>query len=291
MRKYLLLLTILSLEFFIFTKGITEPNSFLVKYAMTKARESCVGEKLTRIWEKQIHHVVEECRFPDGVPHDYHPPQGYSPPGHPLPYGPEYFGRNIPLGFIPDHVISIGSSEIGFNGYAVAAGPHRRKRSTSSLDSASGGKMFINSLVHGEKRILDQISNVTCILRNLRVIGPDGKLQIHELAKAAAQMPIEAYLKKDLLEGLNQCTNFVSCLPPSNKPPGLVPWELKQAYAFIRCSQLKRQEACVKKDIRKNIDKNFPHEVKGSINLDSFAQRMLEVLMAEDVMEYETLLL
>lgn len=80
-------------------------------------------------------------------------------------------------------------------------------------------------------------------------------------------------------------------MPPSKRPSELVPFELKRAYAFIRCSQLKRQMGCVKKDIRESVDKHFPRDLKGTINLENFAQRMLDVLMAEDVEEYEALLL
>lgn len=82
-----------------------------------------------------------------------------------------------------------------------------------------------------------------------------------------------------------------NCLPLPPQSLGLVPFEIKRAYIFVRCLQLKRQEACVKKDIRKNVKKNFPKNVRDTINLESFGQRMLEVLMAEDVQEYETLLL
>ena len=45
-----------------------------------------------------------------------------------------------------------------------------QKRDSDHLDSALEGKDFLRNLVKGEKKILEQISNVTCILTNLNVV-------------------------------------------------------------------------------------------------------------------------
>ncbi|XP_066955824.1 uncharacterized protein [Macrobrachium rosenbergii] len=73
------------------------------------------------------------------------------------------------------------------------------------------------------------------------------------LSHNMASLPVPPGLKTDLLASINVCKDLVTCLPLDQRRT-LVPHQLERLIAFVRCEKDARFTACLKNDLRRNLD-------------------------------------
>jgi len=103
-------------------------------------------------------------------------------------------------------------------------------------------------LQHLKEKMTHKIANVTCMLRELDWINED-KTPNYALHEAYINGMDDAFLKDQLLYGMDMCRDYANCMPVKKaKNPMLK--ELGTYIFFQQCMEMQKCEACFKKDFR-----------------------------------------
>nr|XP_027231531.1 uncharacterized protein LOC113823112 [Penaeus vannamei] len=94
-----------------------------------------------------------------------------------------------------------------------------------------------------------KISNITCILKELKYIDENNNIDISETTKGIMNMEVSDELKDDLMESATMCRDFAMCLP-AEKAKSPLKRELGVPLGFFKCLVMKNLQACMKNDLR-----------------------------------------
>jgi len=104
-----------------------------------------------------------------------------------------------------------------------------------------------------------QVSNMTCIMKELDFIGDDNKPLYDTIKNKVKEMKISEEVKEDLHHGMEYCRKISTCLPEEENA-GLMK-DIVQPMAFFKCFKGKKLEACMKKDLRERFGQFFDDEL------------------------------
>ncbi|XP_037786327.1 uncharacterized protein LOC119582161 [Penaeus monodon] len=94
-----------------------------------------------------------------------------------------------------------------------------------------------------------KISNITCILKELKYLDENNNIDISETTKSIMNFDVSDELKDDLMDGATMCRDFAMCLPVE-KAKSPLKRELGVPLGFFKCLVMKNLEACMKNDLR-----------------------------------------
>jgi len=104
-----------------------------------------------------------------------------------------------------------------------------------------------------------QISNTTCILREMKFFGDDNMPNYESVKSRVKMMNMPEDVKTDLHKGIEYCSKITSCLPEDEHSGMMKP--LAKPMAFFKCFQGKKLETCMKKDMRERFGEFFDDEM------------------------------
>ncbi|XP_045580994.1 probable basic-leucine zipper transcription factor I [Procambarus clarkii] len=105
-----------------------------------------------------------------------------------------------------------------------------------------------------KERLTTKISNITCVLRELKLLGTNNLPNYAYIGQELLTLDIDDGLKADLGEALETCRDFSLCLP-HHKAKHPVNKELGTTMAFLRCMAKKKVAACMRADFYKQAEK------------------------------------
>ncbi|XP_042890126.1 uncharacterized protein LOC122265043 [Penaeus japonicus] len=98
------------------------------------------------------------------------------------------------------------------------------------------------------------IGNLTCALHRLSVIDRDLNIIPQNINRLVFERVTDRDLRQDLLDGINFCREMVQCLPEDRVSTALR-YKLQRILAFMKCEKKTRLDACLKHDLRRNINR------------------------------------
>merc|ERR1711915_841311 len=111
------------------------------------------------------------------------------------------------------------------------------------------------------------MGNITCALKKLNYLNEDNTPNYDAVFQEIADMEIDENLKADLLDAMDMCKDFSTCLPVEKAKNPLVK-EMGTAMGFIKCGTMKKIMACMKNDMRKYAEMGMTEgmdDMSGSI--------------------------
>uniref|UniRef100_A0A0P6DJ49 Uncharacterized protein n=2 Tax=Daphnia magna TaxID=35525 RepID=A0A0P6DJ49_9CRUS len=109
---------------------------------------------------------------------------------------------------------------------------------------------FANNMFSKHEAIL---GNATCVMKEIGFIGDDMQPNYSNIRKRIDNLPVTAELKADLIDGIETCQQFTSCIPTKTYSDIPVLREMVTPYAFFKCFKGRKIEACMKKDLREKF--------------------------------------
>ncbi|XP_046643037.1 uncharacterized protein LOC124328337 [Daphnia pulicaria] len=108
----------------------------------------------------------------------------------------------------------------------------------------------VSSLFAKQQAIL---GNMTCVMKEIGFIGEDMQPLYDNIRKRIDDLPVTAQLKTDLIEGIETCQQFSSCMPVKTFGDIPILRDIVKPYTFFKCFKGKKIEACMKKDMREKF--------------------------------------
>ncbi|XP_069946979.1 uncharacterized protein [Cherax quadricarinatus] len=102
--------------------------------------------------------------------------------------------------------------------------------------------------------IIAKISNITCVLRELKLLASNNLPNYSYIGKELLSLPVEDGLKADLGEALQECRDLSLCLPV-HKDKHPINKELGTVLSFLKCMARKKVAVCMKADLQKHAEK------------------------------------
>ncbi|XP_064109036.1 uncharacterized protein LOC135217241 [Macrobrachium nipponense] len=250
--------------------GAWTQKEFYKKYAFTKVMSECLGGNVYYAYLQQVANARRECevqslfihsRMP--IPNLFsssnfgfsHVPNVISTTGSPFPstFGtprPATPGVRTVITREPPPLSLFGEVEVPVVTLTsdLPFGPRlpafRQKRAlVYTPEDIEDAKMRVRAM----------IGNFTCVLSRLGVVNENLDINYDGLSHNLANLPVPSGLKTDLLSSINTCKDLVTCLPLETRGT-LVPHQLERLIAFVRCEKDARFTACLKNDLRRNLD-------------------------------------
>ncbi|XP_069991816.1 uncharacterized protein [Penaeus vannamei] len=115
-------------------------------------------------------------------------------------------------------------------------------------------------LVDGEQirtslyKVESGMGNFTCALQRLSVIDSNLNIIPQNINRLVFERVTDRNLRQDLLSGINFCREMVQCLPEDTVGTALR-YKLQRILAFMKCEKKTRLDACLKHDLRQNIQR------------------------------------
>lgn len=273
--------------------GHISPSSenFLHKYAMIKLYESCFGLETMQKFKMEVKEATEYCQSaPITQDGEFANPELEFPTIHRNPWLNQFVqgGQIIhePLAtnklsqgtslspkssYVPstNHhshfhapVPSPGIGPYGYSHFYRAARPNpigfypshwmTRNRRQSTLESrhiTENGEE-LNQL---RNNIISKVSNVTCILTRMNYLDSKGQIAKTSLKEKFQKMLIDETMKAELIQSVDTCAQFSSCLPLEEFETVPIAKTVAPAVLFVNCLKGKRIEVCIKKDLRDRL--------------------------------------
>ncbi|KAK7081165.1 hypothetical protein SK128_007560 [Halocaridina rubra] len=285
--------------------GVCSQEEFYKKYAFTKVMTECLGSEVYYGYLQQVANARRECgieamRLRDRVPIT----RVFTPINFNIPEVPQV--NNV----IPTSFSSIfPTSRPGIRTFGRGTTPSTTVTSifetTESvpvlgidLDVPFGPRIqslrqkraivySYEDIHEAQMRVEEMIGNFTCVLKRLGVISNDLALNFDSLINNIFTLPITGTLQRDLVVSLENCRDKTLCFPVE-KLRSPVPHQLQRLIEFVKCEKEGRFAACLKHDLRKNLDqfdlKHLPRFAPGSDD----AETLLSLLVgAESAFELE----
>ncbi|XP_059092413.1 uncharacterized protein LOC131887755 isoform X2 [Tigriopus californicus] len=175
--------------------------------------------------------------------------------------------QNVPLGPHQSHFHSLGSlSNIKppYYPYSHFYSPGRpsptyyqskwmtrnRRQSPLSSSHADDNGQELNQL---RNNIISKVSNVTCILTRMNYLDDKGLIAKDSLKANIQKMPLDEIMKAELVQSVDTCAKFSSCLPLEEFETVPIAKTVAPAVLFVNCLKGKRIEVCIKKDLRDRL--------------------------------------
>merc|ERR1711887_413068 len=198
-------------------------GEFMKKYAHHKIMESCFGRDLIKKYYVSMMEASKKCGIMD-----------------PNEVSSDLDFKEI-INEIRAAALQMGSNSPNNQYYKLVpvlqGGRYRREvHDTTEL------------LNHVKEKITHKIANVTCMLRELDWIKED-KTPNYPLYEIHINGISDAYLKDQLLYGLDMCKDYANCMPVK-KAKSPFKKELGTYIAFQQCMEMQKLQACFKKDFR-----------------------------------------
>merc|ERR1711955_25990 len=140
-------------------------------------------------------------------------------------------------------------------------------------------------LAHLKDRMTHKISNVTCMLQELKYMNADKTPNYDQVEKQINQVN-DAYLRNQLHYGFDMCKDFAGCMPTQKAKNPLMK-ELGKCISFYKCMEMKKMSACFMKDFRQAMADYGHDAVEEKINMG--LEMMGEEVHREGMDGYETL--
>ncbi|XP_043194843.1 uncharacterized protein LOC122366535 [Amphibalanus amphitrite] len=241
------------------------PKKLLKKYAMKKVMESCFGEQVISDLKEELAAASEKC----------HGRQGPALPqlrdrlrsiltgselGQPQP---SLYSQNVQYVAIPVQFQSVQAQ--------------RRWRR-----DAHHGKFGAAKLMRLRNKISSMVGNVTCVMQEMNMLTADNEINYDSIKARFSALPVSKGLVADLVESVEECRQFSSCLPESIFAKTPIAAGFGKQVAFIKCLKMAKIEACMKKDFREQY---LPELMKGGMNVDdeeSFQTIITSAILEED---------
>ncbi|XP_068201913.1 uncharacterized protein [Palaemon carinicauda] len=251
--------------------GAWTQEEFYKKYAFTKVMSECLGGNVYYSYLQQVANARRECEVQNLFLHSRMPiPNLFAPSsfsfsqvpnvisstlspfpstfGTPQPQGGSGIGSILtrdlpPLSLFGDNETPVVtfSSDLPFGPRLPA---FRQKRAlVYTSEDIEDAKMRVRAM----------IGNFTCVLSRLGVVNENLDINYDGLSHNLVNLPVPAGLKADLVNSINFCKDLVTCLP-IEKLRTPVPPQLERLISFVRCEKDARFTACLKNDLRKNLN-------------------------------------
>ena len=126
-------------------------------------------------------------------------------------------------------------------------------------ESLDLGDRLADKLKEQQKKILADIGNKTCVLREMGVINEQNELDFNSQKRLIEKFQLPSKWFKDrILNEIEVCNKVAEALPvdaQENIYPGYI--NISKINAFIRCCQNSKLKTCMYQDIKKKIETNF----------------------------------
>nr|XP_053626169.1 uncharacterized protein LOC128684049 [Cherax quadricarinatus] len=200
-------------------------QALLKKYAFIKIMSSCLGEESVEQWMEQFRSACQRCYASPTA--DISPDfqdildelrlQSYRRPVYvPIPV---YQPLQQPQQGAPQ------SGQLPQQGQSAQYNPFQSSGASRSRREAGLSPEHLKNL---KTLIIAKISNITCVLRELKLLASNNLPNYSYIGKELLSLPVEDGLKADLGEALQECRDLSLCLPvhkdkhPINKELGTV---------------------------------------------------------------------
>ncbi|XP_069991802.1 uncharacterized protein [Penaeus vannamei] len=194
--------------------GFMMPEAMVKKYAYMKIMKDCLGERKVMSWMLEMKKVIAEC----GGEYD------------------EYLeDLRLRPNYIPVYVNAPFMSHF--------AQQHSDGRTKRFIDFENVGIEDIKA------RMLTKINNITCALQKLEYIDEDGAVNYEIFKEEIEDLQVNNMLKADLLEAVDMCKDFSTCMPMEGSKHPLME-KLGSAVTFMKCCSMKKLMMCMKNDFR-----------------------------------------
>merc|ERR1712168_111048 len=234
-------------------------DNYFERYGYNKVMLSCFGPYVYKEHLEEIVAAEEECRgetmsigdLPDdGGPTPQEDTAEGSGTGKSLyPYGPlPAYQHGVDL----SHQSTVYNPGYKLHHHQAYSGYHHYLQDSGFVGEAS---MLENSL----EKLNSAVGNFTCVLKKRGFVDDNMDILLNNIFKTVYKSVFDVYLKQDLVAGLYQCSYLLQCLP-EDRVGSAFPYKLQRLLAFHKCERKARMTACLKQDLRKNIQ-NFDTSV------------------------------
>ncbi|XP_071516625.1 uncharacterized protein [Panulirus ornatus] len=240
------------------------PPDMVKKYAYMKIMSGCLGEESVLGWQQQMRAACDKCQGAVALDlsHDFH--DMLDELRRTADRSPIY----IPVPVYQPQPVTQQSQLSQYNQLSQKLSPFTQLPQLSQFNQqpqlpqygslqGSGGlrsKRFADlspeRIEDLKDRITVKISNVTCVLRELKMLDTNNLPNFEHIAKDIFSLPVGDALKADMAEAIEMCRDFSLCLPVTKAKHPLEK-ELGTSMAFLRCMAMKKVAACMKADLRK----------------------------------------
>merc|ERR1712126_27749 len=195
-------------------------EGLMKKYAHYKIQESCFGRDEVMKYKKMFMEASQKCST------------GHMGEGS----GHEFDFQEI-INEIRSAALQGSGSHSNQYYKLVPAGRFRRDAHTVE-----------EKLQHVQHKMNHTIGNMTCMLKHLNMINDDNSPNYKEFEKHI-NMINDAYLRDQLMYGYDCCKDYANCMPVQKSKNPMIK-QLGTYIAFQQCMEMKKMEACFKKDFR-----------------------------------------
>ncbi|KAK2718043.1 uncharacterized protein LOC136038715 isoform X2 [Artemia franciscana] len=275
--------------------GNSAADGLFKKYGMMKIFEDCFGLEIIQEWWTEILQAGESCQSgkrmrPNNkiIPNIKHKHMKSPIKAQPLHFesaenvrfssqeirNPEYF-QFLPVVVSPGFKTTFGSPAnvpvqypyyIGSDqpNYYYSHFSERQKRQVSNAESLETQEML-------KKMVDEKVGNMTCIMRELKFLKSDNQPDVEGITRRINRLSIKESLKRDMLDGMQMCSDFSKCIPLEKYEKTALLRNLARPYMFFSCFKNQKLVACMKKDLNEKFGVNFD-TVSSRMGLDSMAE-------------------
>ncbi|XP_047493248.1 uncharacterized protein LOC125041906 [Penaeus chinensis] len=194
--------------------GFMMPEAMLKKYAYMKIMKSCLGEEKVMSWMFEMKKAMAEC-------------------------GGEYDEYLEELRLRPNYIpVYVNAPFMSHFPQPPSQGRTKRFVDFEAVD------------IEGMKESMQsKINNITCALQKLEYINEEGAVNYDLFKEEIEDLNVNNMLKADLLEAVDMCESFSSCMPTEQSKHPLMQ-QLGSAISFMKCCSMKKLMMCMKNDFR-----------------------------------------
>merc|ERR1712110_194546 len=259
----------------------SEDYKMFMKWAKTKAMESCWGEDNMKIYTVSMKKAVAKCQQQDAPELDLPPFRavnrlvnnmvsmaGYKEDEHSeMKYFMKFF-RYMQMMKMMNHDDDDHHKE-NYGQYKPMQYA-QTKDSSSDMNMMEKMKMMMmmkkmmEKLEHMMKEHVEEVSNMTCVLREMNVIDQNNNIDISAMKKDAEQYKLpSAWFGDRYTEILDSCYEVAENLPaglqdkvlPNNYSGPMR--NLGKIKSFMNCCKSAKMKLCMYQDTKKKIEPNF----------------------------------
>jgi len=232
------------------------------EYAHYKVQEDCFGKEVVVQYHKEMMEASRKCTV-----------EGY-------------YGNGTDLLDFQDIINEIRAAALRYDPEENAGqsyklvpvlinGRYRRAADNSAAEQ----------LAELKEKMVYKITNVTCMLKELKYMNDDKTPNYEHFEKYINKID-DAFLRNNLHYGYDMCKEFSECMPVT-KAKTMIMQELGTCISFFKCMEMKKMEACFKKDFREAMHDYGFDAVEEKINMG--LEMMGEEVHREGMDAYETL--
>ncbi|XP_064108946.1 uncharacterized protein LOC135217157 [Macrobrachium nipponense] len=268
-------------------------DAFFEKYTYAKTMSECFGNSAYEEYLLRIANAKRECGY--NPVNFYEPRPTYDDRRYPntgqtnrpfftTPTAPPInFQGGYPSTFSSYTPFKGNTPDISGNGFALNFLNKPTGKQTLRRFSYSQRQLYDSEAIQmALRQIGDSLRNFTCVFGQLRLIDQRLNIDYDTMINNYYNSQIDNQLREDLISGINYCRELVSCMPEDKSP---VSFELQRLMAFARCERKTRLSACLRRDLRNNLQHFDVSALPDDGQRTSDIEKLLTILVGQESLD------